>query len=102
MRDHIDGAFEWDIGKAGINLKKHRVSFELARRVFADPLKESSHPYWENGELRTDTLGVVADVVLIVTATEREYENQSSRIRIISARKADKSEREHYFASIYD
>jgi len=40
-------------------------------------------------------------VVLIVTSTEREYENQSSRTRIVSARKADKSEKEHFLSAAY-
>ncbi|WP_429791025.1 BrnT family toxin [Bartonella bovis] len=29
--------FEWDKTKAESNLRKHRVSFEVAVRVFADP-----------------------------------------------------------------
>jgi uncharacterized DUF497 family protein len=29
--------FEWDAGKAAINLRKHGVSFEDAARVFLDP-----------------------------------------------------------------
>ena len=101
MENHVDGDFEWDSEKARTNRNKHRVSFELARRVFDDPLKVSSNPYWENGELRTDTIGIVAEVVLIVTSTEREYENQSSRTRIVSARKADKSEKEHFLSAAY-
>jgi uncharacterized DUF497 family protein len=30
--------FEWDIEKAAINLKKHRVTFSEAETVFRDPL----------------------------------------------------------------
>lgn len=30
--------FEWDADKAASNQKKHRVSFEEAATVFADPL----------------------------------------------------------------
>lgn len=30
--------FEWDVSKARINLKKHRISFEEAKTVFNDPL----------------------------------------------------------------
>ena len=29
--------FEWDPVKAKSNFRKHRVSFEIAARVFADP-----------------------------------------------------------------
>ena len=31
-----DDTFEWDDAKAASNLPKHKVSFELARRAFAD------------------------------------------------------------------
>ena len=31
-------SFEWDDDKARANLKKHHISFELATRVFLDPL----------------------------------------------------------------
>jgi uncharacterized DUF497 family protein len=30
-------AFEWDVGKAKVNLRKHGVSFETACEVFFDP-----------------------------------------------------------------
>jgi uncharacterized protein len=30
--------FEWDAEKAGINLKKHGVSFNETATVFSDPL----------------------------------------------------------------
>ncbi len=30
--------FEWDPGKARLNLKEHRVSFDEAATVFRDPL----------------------------------------------------------------
>jgi uncharacterized DUF497 family protein len=29
--------FEWDQNKAGANVQKHGVSFQLARTVFSDP-----------------------------------------------------------------
>ena len=32
-----DDEFEWDDEKARINLDKHEISFELAKRVFEDP-----------------------------------------------------------------
>ena len=31
-----DDRFEWDDDKARINLVKHKISFEIARLVFAD------------------------------------------------------------------
>jgi len=29
--------FEWDPAKAALNVRKHGVSFEIARQVFVDP-----------------------------------------------------------------
>ena len=34
-------AFEWDPAKAASNLRKHKVSFELAATVFQDPFMKS-------------------------------------------------------------
>jgi uncharacterized DUF497 family protein len=33
----MEAVFEWDDAKAERNLAKHRMSFEKAREVFADP-----------------------------------------------------------------
>jgi uncharacterized DUF497 family protein len=35
--------FEWDAGKAELNLKKHKVSFEEASTVFFDPFAKITH-----------------------------------------------------------
>jgi len=37
----MDISFEWDETKARANLRKHGISFEIAVRVFADPLAVS-------------------------------------------------------------
>ena len=37
MASEIDLDFEWDEDKAAANLKKHKVSFEEAKTVFAAP-----------------------------------------------------------------
>lgn len=73
--------FEWDQAKAESNLKKHRVSFETAIRVFADPFAVAEQDRIENGEPRWQTLGVV---------------DGTEVIRIISARRAEPKERKHY------
>jgi len=48
--------FEWDPDKAASNLRKHRVSFELAMRVFSDPFALSEQDRIEDGERRWQTL----------------------------------------------
>jgi uncharacterized DUF497 family protein len=87
--------FEWDAAKATLNKKKHGVYFDEAQSVFYDELAlqffddESSE-----SEDRFLMLGFSDEArMLIVCHCERE---QGSIIRIISARKATKSEGEYY------
>jgi len=88
--------FEWNEKKNRANQKKHGVSFELAQRVFDDPLALSRLDRVENGEQRWQTLGLVGEtVVLLIVHTIRE-EHGEEVIRIISARKATKHECRYY------
>ena len=88
--------FEWDETKALVNLKKHHVSFELAARVFLDPLALSYQNRVENGEQRWQTLGMVDGLLLLLVAHTVRIAEGEETIRIISARKADKKERKQY------
>jgi uncharacterized DUF497 family protein len=45
-------AFEWDQAKAQNNLKKHKVSFDLARHVFLDPNHIAIQDRIKNSESR--------------------------------------------------
>ncbi|WP_342633741.1 BrnT family toxin [Neorhizobium lilium] len=51
--------FEWNRNKAEANVKKHRVSFETAVRVFADPFVLIEQDRVEEGELHWQALGTV-------------------------------------------
>jgi uncharacterized DUF497 family protein len=85
--------FEWDSGKAEANLRKHRVSFEEAARVFLDPQRIETVDDRENyGEDRWKTVGLVEPALLAVVFTVRGKDE--NLIRLISARKADAHERE--------
>jgi len=88
--------FEWDPAKAAGNLRKHRVSFELAMRVFSDPFALSEHDRIEGGEWRWQTLGMVEGVVLLLAAHTVRDEDDIEVIRIISARRAERQERRRY------
>lgn len=89
-------SFEWDETKAQANLKKHHVSFEIATRVFLDPLALTHQDRIENSEHRWQTLGMVEGCLLLLVAHTVRHEEGDEIIRIISARKADKKERKHY------
>ena len=86
--------FEWDEEKAGMNLKKHGVSFAEAETVFGDSLarifddEEHSHDERRNGIVGHS----VKKRLLIVSFTEKENDT----IRIISARETTPKERRKY------
>ena len=87
--------FEWDAGKAALNLRKHGVSFEDATRVFLDPNRiETFDGRDAYGEDRWKTVGMVEPALLAVVYTGRG--NDGDTIRVISARKADAHERAQY------
>jgi uncharacterized protein len=85
--------FEWDAEKALRNIRKHDVPFRLATRVFLDPNRlewaDARRPY---GEPRWVTIGLVEGIELTVV-----YSVRGDAIRIISARKAERHEREDYW-----
>lgn len=93
MASEIKLDFEWDEDKAATNFKKHKVTFEEAKTVFADPFSITiSDPKHSAGEFRFIDTGVSADgKILVVSYTEREH-----RIRLINCRKATKAERKIY------
>lgn len=86
----------WDEKKSRSNLAKHKVSFERASLVFEDPLHISELDPCESEE-RWRTLGLVNGVVVLLVAhTIEEEQDGEEEIRIISARKATRVERESY------
>ena len=93
--------FTWDEVKNLSNQRKHDgIAFELAVRVFRDPLRLTRQDRIEDHEERWQTIGVVHGVTLLLVAhtiSGRDEDGQLvETIRIISARKADKSERKRY------
>jgi uncharacterized DUF497 family protein len=88
--------FEWDPAKAESNLRKHKVSFEIAVRVFADRLALMSQDRIESGERRWQTLGMVDGVLMLLVAHTVRDEGDIEIIRIISARRAEPKERRRY------
>jgi uncharacterized protein len=84
--------FEWDPDKAAKNLKLHKVDFEVAQRVFEDPFHIDDIDDREDyGEERSNIIGMVDNRLLVVTYTLR-----GGATRLISARKAKRSESRRY------
>ena len=84
-------AFDWDAGKNAANIAKHSIDFADAARMFEGPLLERVDDREDYGETRIVAVGVVEGRELFVVYTMRG-ENR----RIISARKANRHEREAY------
>jgi uncharacterized DUF497 family protein len=87
-------SFEWDEKKNASNNKKHGVSFDEAKSVFTDQFARLiSDPDHTDDEDRFILLGTsIHSRLLVVCHCIRVNDS----IRIISARKADKQEREIY------
>lgn len=88
--------FEWNAAKDALNERKHGISFEEAKSVFYDEFAIQFYDS-ENSELEEDRflmLGLSSESrILLVCHCERDSGNT---IRIISARKATKTERKFY------
>ncbi len=87
--------FSWDDRKNQSNQSKHGISFEEATTVFADENARLKH-YSDHSqdEDRFIILGFSAKLKLLVVA--HAYRQDETEIRIISARKATRNERNQY------
>jgi len=88
--------FVWDPEKAEANLKKHKVSFNLAATIFHDPFHLSVLDGKERGEERWITIGLAADGYSLVVVHLYRDVGKNEVIRIISARKATRKEKKQY------
>lgn len=92
-RTIVDGDYEWDEDKAAENIIKHGVSFPEAIVALADPhhlaRRDDKHDS-EEERLLTVCFSLPKGVLLVVTTDRGERE------RIISARPAERKEKEDY------
>jgi len=85
--------FEWDPAKAQANLRKHGVPFLMACEVFKDgSRREHTDVSDDYGEERWIVLGRAGQKILSVVYTQR-----GQRIRLISARRANRNEQRSYW-----
>jgi hypothetical protein len=84
--------FEWDEEKEKINIKKHKINFTVAKKIFNDinriEIYDKNHSIDED---RYNTIGAVGEVLFVV------YTERRDNIRIISARLANEKERRLYY-----
>src|SRR5574344_1646437 len=91
-----DGQFEWNKEKDVLNEQKHQLSFETALLAFNDEflieVQDTAHSLEEE---RFKGIGSIQGILVVtVFYTERK------RIRLISARKANISERKAYYENM--
>ena len=86
--------FEWNENKNISNVEKHGISFKIASRVFDDKkyitFSDNRDNYYESREV---IIGKVKNELLVTVI----YTERDESIRIISARKANKTERGLYY-----
>ena len=82
--------FVWDEAKNRANLCKHGISFDVAANVFDGPMLVARDDREDYGEDRFIGVGTVDQRIVVVVYAEPKPEV----IRLISARKALRHERE--------
>lgn len=80
-----------------MNWKKHKIYFEDAARIFLD---ENRIDYFDelhsDDEERWKVIGLVMNVLVVI------YTERGEKLRLISARKAEKEEQEEYYGQYQD
>jgi len=84
--------FEWDPQKEQVNEEKHGIRFEEARHIFDGPVLTRVDDREDYGEVRYISLGVLSPAVVLAVV----YTRRQNRTRLISARKANRKERQVY------
>ena len=85
--------FEWDQEKDRANRAKHGISFEEAKAIFASPVLTAPDDRQDYGEERFISYGPRSTLIVVAVVHTR----RRRRIRLISARKANRKERQAYY-----
>ncbi len=88
--------FDWNLDKAKSNIAKHGIGFETACLIFSGPTVDRIDDRKDYGEERKISIGMVENLLIIVVV----HTNRDGVTRIISARRAKKSERSFYEKAI--
>jgi uncharacterized DUF497 family protein len=88
--------FEWDEQKNQENQRKHHISFNRAIKIFSGDVLEWEDTRCDYGETRIIAIGRAERRLLRVVYTKR-----GPKIRIISARRANKNDRRDYYNTFF-
>jgi hypothetical protein len=85
--------FEWDETKRQSNIAKHGIDFASAKDIWEGPVLTAEAEY--RGESRFKAIGETHGFVIVVVFARR-----GKRRRLISARVANRKEREGYYRAL--
>lgn len=88
--------FEWDPIKDERNYAKHGIRFDEARMIFDGPVLTSTDNRLDYAEERQISIGEIEGIVAVVVV----HTTRRGRVRLISARLANRKERRLYDAFI--
>ena len=88
---------EWDEHKNRVNIRRHRIDFADVHQLFDGPMFVTLDTRKDYGEDRFIGIGLLHAAVVVVVFVEKTADT----IRIVSARKAEKHERERFKEEIW-
>lgn len=88
--------YTWDAQKNRSNLKRHKIAFADAQRIFEGPTVEQVDDRFDYGEVRVYAIGLVSGLEITVIYTDRGPDER----RIISAWRSEPYERRIYWENI--
>jgi uncharacterized DUF497 family protein len=86
----------WNQEKNRNNIKRHKIAFEDAKRVFEGATVERVDNRFDYGEVRVYAIGLIDGLEITVIYTDRENDKR----RLISAWRSEPHERRYYWQNI--
>ena len=90
--------FEWDSDKEVANREKHGISFDEAKHIFDGIVYTVVDDRSDYGEVREISIGSL-DMAVVITVV---HTDRNGKIRLISARRANRTERRIYYDHIQE
>lgn len=88
--------YTWDDEKNRSNIKRRKIAFKDASRIFEGPTVERIDDRFDYGEIRVYAIGLVNGFEITVIYTDRDNDQR----HIISAWRAEPHERRYYWQNI--
>jgi uncharacterized DUF497 family protein len=85
--------FEWDEDKRLTNIDKHGIDFRAAITIWERPILDPAALRLIEGEIRPTAIGSIGEDEILIAVV---YTMRDDCIRLISARRARRHERQYY------